>query len=370
MAKVYWLKGRTRSLDQNIVAKIDILLGLEEMARLIGPDQSVAIKINLSELGYAHYLPPVVYATFFDKLRALGAKPVVTDSCSMYRGSRFDGYTWIQTALVNGLSGGETFDSQLMLACGYTGEEGTFYSAEGDYLGGVELGSLLTDAGRLLVLSHVTAHPLTGLAGAVTNLGLGMLTNTGKARVFAPLELIFQAQQCNNCQACLPFCPTGAIAPGPDHIRFEADFCNRCLGCFLACPRQAMQLAPESIEIFQKCLVEAAHTAQSNLRGGAFYVNFLQAVTPQPDDCPYSDIPFLPDLGILASDDPVALDWVTYMMTVRAPGVPGSIAEDLQVLEKGQDKIKAITGVDPAAMLQYAEQLQLGQRQCEFLTSC
>ncbi|MGQ9920834.1 MAG: hypothetical protein ACUVRZ_05835, partial [Desulfobacca sp.] len=156
MAKVYWLKGRTRNIHQNIVARIDALLGLDEMARLIGPELSVAIKINLSELGYAHYLRPVVYAIFFEKLRGLGAKPVVTDSCSLYRGSRFDGYAWTQTALVNGLSGGETFDSQLMLACGYTGEEGTFHVAAGEYLGGVEVGSLLTDAGRLLVLSHVT----------------------------------------------------------------------------------------------------------------------------------------------------------------------------------------------------------------------
>ena len=63
----------------------------------------------------------------------------------------------------------------------------------------------------------------------------------------------------------------------------------------------------------------------------------------------------------------MALDWATYMMTVRAPGVPGSIAEDLQVLEKGQDKIQAITGQTPEALLEYAEQLQLGTREGEFL---
>ncbi|MGQ9920304.1 MAG: DUF362 domain-containing protein, partial [Desulfobacca sp.] len=164
-------------------------------------------------------------------------------------------------------------------------------------------------------------------------------------------------------------CPTGAISRGEHHIHFDAAVCNRCLGCFMVCPQRAFLLTPESIAEFQRHLVEAAHTAQSNLRGGAFYVNFLQAVTPQPDDYPFSDIPFIPDLGILASDDPVALDWVTYMMIVRAPGVPGSIAEDLQVLEKGQDKIRAITGVDPADLFLYAEQLQLGQRQCEFLAS-
>jgi uncharacterized Fe-S center protein len=92
-------------------------------------------------------------------------------------------------------------------------------------------------------------------------------------------------------------------------------------------------------------------------------------VTPQSEDYPFSDIPFIPDLGILASTDPVALDWVTYQMILRSPGVPGSIAEDLNVLEKGAEKLQAITGHTPLHMLEYAESAKLGSRECEFLIS-
>lgn len=367
MAKVYWLKGRSPNIYQSIITKIDTLLGLEEMARLVKPEQSLALKMDLSEIGYAHYLPPIIFTTLFEKLRAHGVRPVITDSCSLYNGSRFDGYNWTHTALIQGFSGGETFDSQLMLACGYSGEEGNFYPAEGEHLGGVELGSLLTDTGGLVVISHVTAHPLLGLAGAVCNLGLGLLTGSGKARVHECLELEYQKEKCDNCGVCLPFCPTGAIAASEPTIAFERAICNGCLGCFMSCPRQAFRIQSASITEFQYRLVEAAHTAKTHLRGGAFFINFLNAVTPQPDDYPYSDIPFLPDLGILASEDPVALDWATYMMTVRSPGVPGSIAEDLQVLEKGQDKLQAITGLSPEKLLAYAEEMHLGNRECEFL---
>ena len=113
--------------------------------------------------------------------------------------------------------------------------------------------------------------------------------------------------------------------------------------------------------------MEAAHTVFHKLRGKAFFINFLQSVTPQPDEYPYSDIPFIPDLGIIASDDPVAADWATYQMIVQSPGIPGSIAQNLDVLAKGQDKLQAITGQTPERMLAYAEEMALGSRTFEFL---
>ena len=97
------------------------------------------------------------------------------------------------------------------------------------------------------------------------------------------------------------------------------------------------------------------------------FINILQSVTPQPDEYPYSDIPFIPDLGIIASDDPVAADWATHQMIKQSPGIPGSIAQDLDVLAKGQDKLKAITGQSPEHMLTYAEEMALGNRKFQFL---
>jgi hypothetical protein len=115
-------------------------------------------------------------------------------------------------------------------------------------------------------------------------------------------------------------------------------------------------------------VVEAAHTVRGKLRGGAFYINFLRSVTPQSDEYPFSDIPFVPDLGIVASSDPVAADWATAQLILRSPGIPGSIAQNLDVLEKGKDKLKAITGQTPDHMLAYAEEMKLGSRDFEFLT--
>ncbi len=368
MANVYWMKGRCESIRKNIISKLEALLSLPEMARLVEPDESLAIKINLSEIGYSHYLPPIIVATLFSKTRAMGAKTLVTDGCGLFKGSRFDGYSWIDAASVMGFSNGEIFDNQLMQSGGYTNEEGKFWPADGEYLAGVELGSLLTDTKNLVVISHVTAHPQLGLAGAVGNMGLGFLTASGRLKIHGCLELSLDDSKCDQCGLCVPYCPTGAISGKPGSVTFDWRICNRCLGCHVTCPQRAIHIAPEGVAEFQKCVVDAAHTARTNLQGQAFFINFLSSVTPQPDEYPFSDIPFIPDLGIIASEDPVAADLATYHLIVRAPGIPGSIAQKLDCLEKGQDKIKAITGQSPLEMIDYADRMGVGSKTFEFLT--
>jgi uncharacterized Fe-S center protein len=367
MNRVYWIKGRSPNLYKSITSRIEALFGMEEMADVVVHDRSLALKVNLSEPGYAHPLPPIVVNTFFQLARAKGAKAVVTDSGSLFKGPRFDGSDWMNAAILQGFGIGEALQNQMMLAGGYTNEEGRFCPSDGEHLGGIELGSLITDISNLIVISHVTAHPLTGLAGALYNLGSGLLTRTGKSRIHDCLDIEFDELKCNGCKACLTYCPTGALSDAGEKVAFDSRICNGCLGCFMICPQRAMSVKPEGVITFQESIAEAAQVVAQNLRGKAFYVNFLTSVTPQSEEYPFSDIPFIPDLGILASVDPVALDWVTYQMILRGPGVPGSIAEDLNVLEKGADKLKAITGCTPVRMIEYAEHAKLGSRDCEFL---
>jgi len=369
MNRVYWIKGRSQNVYRNITSKVEALLSLDEMAETVEPDRTLAIKVNIGELGHGHNIPPIIITSFFEQARAKGTKAVVTDSGSLFKGPRFDGHGWSNTAIVQGFGIGDAFDNQLMLTGGFTNEEGRFTACDGEHLGGVEISSMILDVSNLVVLSHVTAHPLLGIAGAIYNLGLGTLTRSGKARVHSCLELEFDESRCDGSKACLPYCPTGAIADSGEKISFDARICNGCLGCFMSCPNGAMGIKPEGIPVFQESAVEAAKVVRDNLRGKAFFVNFLSSVTPQSDDYPFSDVPFIPDLGILASADPVALDLVTYQMIVRSPGVPGSIADELNILEKGTDKVAAITGLTPEPMLEYAENIKLGSRECEFLIS-
>jgi uncharacterized Fe-S center protein len=341
------------------------------MTRMFVPEREIGIKINVSEMGYDRYLPPMFLSLIYKHLRELATVPVVTDSGSLFNGSRSTGYRWADTVLMKGYPIADLLDNQVFLAGGYTNEEGNFTPCAGDHLGGVEVGSVPLDCQHLLVLSHVTAHPLMGIAGAIYNLGWGLLTSTGKLRIHEYLDMEYDEARCDHCQVCVPFCPTGAISTSqdPSRIQFDARICNSCLGCVISCPHAAFRVQPDGIPTYQEGMVEAAHTVRSVVEGHAFFVNFLMAVTPQTDEYPYADVPFIPDLGILASEDPVALDWATYQMITRSPGTAGSVSEELNVLERGQDKIKAITGQTLDRMITYAEKLGLGSREAELFSS-
>jgi uncharacterized Fe-S center protein len=368
MSRVYWIKGRSTDFRKSITSKISTILNLDELVEVVVPNQSLAIKINVSELGYGHSLPSIVVTNLFEQARERGASAVVTDGGSLFKGPRFDGYSWSDTAIVQGFGIGDALDNQMLLVGGYTNEEGRFCPTDGERLGGVEIGTLLLDISNLIVLSHVTAQPLTGVSGALYNLGTGLLTRTGKARIHSCLKVQFDQNRCEGSKICLSYCPTGALSEAGSKVSFDPRICNGCLGCFMSCPAGALSIMPQGVEEYQESVVEAAKTVAEKLRGKAFYLNFLNSVTPQSDDYPFSDIPFIPDMGILASADPVALDWVTHQIIVGSHGIPGSIAEDLNVLDKGADKIAAITGYSPVHMLEYAEKLGLGSRDCELLS--
>ena len=371
LPKLYWMKGRCRNVNENAFSKVERLVHLEELDRIVSAQKEIAIKINLSEMGNDHYLPPMYLAYLYRYFKEMAAVPVITDSGSLFKGSRFSGYDWGKTILMKGLPGGDLFDNQIFQAGGYTNEEGHFFPSEGEHLGGMEIGSVALECQNILVLSHVTAHPLIGIAGAILNFGWGLLTATGKLRIHECLDIEYDEDRCDHCRICVPYCPTGAISvpEGSSKIAFDSRLCNACLGCLITCPHGAIRINPEGIPMFQECIAEAALTVKKHLLGQAFFVNFLMSVTPQTDEHPFSDVPFVPELGILASEDPVALDWATYQMIVSSPGVAGSVAEELNVLERGQDKIKAITGQTPERLIETAEELGLGTRKAEFLSA-
>jgi len=72
----------------------------------------------------------------------------------------------------------------------------------------------------------------------------------------------------------------------------------------------------------------------------------------------------VPDIGILASTDIVAIEQAAYDLVTEAAGLAGSRGEGLAA---GVDKFAAITGVDGTHAIQYAQEMGLGTREYELV---
>ena len=94
------------------------------------------------------------------------------------------------------------------------------------------------------------------------------------------------------------------------------------------------------------------------------YVNVLLDITPDPDGHAWSDAPVVPDIGILASRDPVALDQASVDFVNGQPGIAGTRLSDPACADKLSD---LHPDVDWSLALAYAERLGLGTRAYELL---
>ena len=185
-----------------------------------------------------------------------------------------------------------------------------------------------------------------------------------------------KAKLCKACERCLPRCPEGAIsilprrpAGGkPEGVAFiDAEKCIGCGECIVTCRSGAVLVQwNESIPVFQKKMVEHAFGATRNKEGKSLFLNFLTQVSPACDCCGYSDAPIVHDIGILASEDPVAIDQASVDLVNdregnRSSKLPGA-------WNRGEDKFRALyPEVDWSIQLRYGEEIGLGRREYELI---
>ena len=108
-------------------------------------------------------------------------------------------------------------------------------------------------------------------------------------------------------------------------------------------------------------MVEYAYGAVLNKAGKTGYVNFLMNITPDCDCVPWSDAPIVPDIGFLASTDPVAIDTASCDLINQQHGLSGTSLHHHH--EPGEDKFTGVwEKVNGYHLLEYAEQIGMGSR--------
>ena len=342
----------TRTITPEALVRIYEALGREATGR-------VAVKLSTGEPGGHHFLQPALVAPL---VRKVGG--TIVECNTAYGGGRARTADHLKAAADHGFTAIAAVD--IMDAEGETAlpVEGGRHLAE-DYVGKNFLNYDFT-----VVLSHFKGHAMGGFGGAIKNLAMGCAPQAGKIDQHGRNVVIYP--KCIGCGQCVPLCPRNALSLEKGekgrHAVIDKERCIGCYECVTACKQGAIGVdTPNEYSDFAERMVEYAYGAVKGKEGRICYLNFLLNVTPQCDCAGWSEPAIVPDLGILASEDPVALDTACFDLVKEAHSlIP---LGEHGAHSCGYDKFSALhPNTRGWHQVEYAESIGMGSRDYELIT--
>jgi len=357
---VFFSNLRT-SMTENLPAKLKRLLETAGLKHVIADRNLVAIKLHFGEKGNAAFIRPVLIRPIVEAVKDLGAAPFLTDANTLYAGTRGDSVSHLITAIQNGFAY-SVVNAPLIIADGLRGGSASRIRIDLEYIQTAYIARCVADADVLIGAAHFKGHELSGFGGAIKNVGMGCASRKGKLEQHSDLSPKVKAKKCVGCGECVDHCAQKAISLVKEKAVIDPKKCVGCGECILICPNGAIDVQwSAEIPKFQKKMAEYTLAVLKNKKEKAFFVNFLTNVSPACDCYPHNDAPLVPDIGILASRDPVAIDQASVDLVNQQTALEGSCLTGCR--DSGEDKFKGIyPKVDWAIQLNHAEQIGLGSR--------
>lgn len=385
VSKVYYADARSNSPQTSLVAKMLAVFDAAGFEKLIKPGDIVAIKIHCGEWNNTAYLRPVYARTLADKVKSLGGRPFVCDTItlpySVYP-SRSTGLDFMLTAERNGYNSA-TLGCPFIFADGFMGTDDYRVDLpEGYLLKEAYIAEAIAAADVLIVLSHFKGHGTGVIGGAIKNLGIGAQSRRGKFNVhmgghpeygfgacaFHPEK--FQGKKNDqNWQELVECCPFDLIHVIDDTVTWEREKCTNCMACSsIMLSRGLVDLFTENLEATDAAIADGCLGAVKAVgRDKVAFINLAIDIAALCDCMGFADVSIVPDLGVFAGYDPVAIDKACVDKARAAAGTKGSRAEERHVLECGQRKFEICSpgwpGLSEETQLNVGETNGLGTRQ-------
>jgi len=321
-SKVFFTNLRTRP-SVNLLKKLEILTLKAGIENIEFKKKLVAVKVHFGEPGNLAYIRPNYAAHVIKYLKSKEAVPFLTDCNTLYWGRRSNAPSHIDAAFENGFNPIST-GCPVIIADGIRGTEFREIEVNLELCKSAKIGSAIADADVLITLNHFKGHELTGFGGALKNLGMGCASVGGKLFLHSGSSPQIHEKNCTGCRVCEKYCSHDAIKVGKDkiaHIDYEK--CVGCGQCVAVCQYDAARVVwKSSSETACKRITEYAFAAVKDKP--SFHISFIMNVSPDCDCWDTNDYPIVPDIGIAASFDPVALDQACADLVKEAPALPGS----------------------------------------------
>lgn len=350
------------SHNENLIDKVGKLLEKVRLGERIPDKALTAVKLHFGETGNLAYVRPVYVRKIVDAVIAAGGKPFLTDANTLYVGTRSDSVNHLITAIRNGFDYAVA-GAPLVIADGLRGGSEVAVPVDLKRYKEVYIGSEIVRADAIVSVSHFKGHELSGFGGTIKNLGMGCASRKGKLAQHSTVSPKIDRKRCEGCGECVDRCAQHAILLVEDKAKIDPDICVGCGECILICPKGAIKIRwNQQIPVFLENMVEYTVGVLKGKEDAATFLNFVTDVSPACDCFGHNDVPIVGDIGILASNDPVAIDQASADLVNNAQGRPDSALD--KHLAPGEDKFRALyPKVDWEIQLKYAQKLGLGTRE-------
>lgn len=374
-SKVYFTNLRA-SQTGNLLQKLERLVKRAGMEQIDFKDKFVAVKIHFGEFGNVAYIRPNYAAVIVRLIKELGGKPFLTDANTLYSGSRSNAVDHLHTAMVNGFNP-IAVDCDVIIADGLRGKDERVVDVQGTYCPEPRIGAAIAEADIVVSLTHFKGHEMAGFGGTVKNLGMGSGSVAGKKDMHATAQPRVEEDKCIGCKICEKNCAHDAIHVTDKKASIEYNKCVGCGQCVAICKSEAAVMgSTESGEILNYKIAEYTKAVLKDKPN--FHVSFIMNVSPECDCWGHNDAAVVPDLGMAASFDPVALDQACADLVNKAPMLHTSNVltdkceehdhEHCHCHEHADDKFHMLhPNTNWQAGLRYCEEIGVGTRDYELI---
>lgn len=368
-SKVYFTDFRTR-VGVSLTEKLQRLIKKAGITDIDMDGKFVAIKMHFGELGNLSYLRPNYAKAVADVVKECGGKPFLTDCNTLYPGSRKNALEHLDCANINGFNT-ITTGCQIIIGDGLRGTDDiTVPVRNGEYCKEAYIGRAVMDADIFISLTHFKGHESTGFGGAIKNIGMGCGSRAGKMQQHNSGKPIVHDDLCRGCRRCAKECGSDAITYENGKAVIHQDICKGCGRCIGACAFDAIENENwDANEILGRKMAEYSQAVCDGRP--TFHISLVRDISPNCDCHGENDAPILPDVGIFASFDPVALDQACVDACLHATPMPNSQLSDNLADPHWHHHHDNFLDSNPNVRwketLEHAEKIGLGTREYELI---
>ena len=367
---VYFTDLRT-SPGNSLPKKLLKLVRRAGIGQIDFKDKFTAIKIHFGEPGNVAYIRHNYVAAIVDLLKEYGAKVFLTDSNTLYSGGRSNAVDHLKAAMDNGFNP-ISAHADVIIADGLKGTDYKEIELNGEYCKAPKIGAAIADADIVISMNHFKGHEQTGFGGALKNLGMGSASVGGKLELHSSSQPVINLENCIGCRICEKYCRHAAVTVTGGKAHIDYGKCVGCGQCVAVCQHEGAVVKDwDSSETLNYKIAEYALAVVKDKP--SFHISFIMNVSPNCDCWNHNDAAIIPDLGIAASFDPVALDCACADLVKAAPVLQNNAITDIDSKSgkdhshdrhAGEDKFHIVhPDTKWEAGVEHGEKIGLGNRE-------